>query len=101
MAVGLVVRDLDEDGGGGGGRGGPEFEMGIGGRGLAEGRACGEKAKLRLEARFEVASVGEAAGETGDSGPLAVFARLLEPAEEGADSRLGLLGAGEEGLREG
>lgn len=48
------------------------------------------------KARFEdLGSVGEPAGETGESGPLAVFARLREPAEEGAESRLGLFGPGE------
>lgn len=87
MEVGLVVRDF-----GGGGRGGPEFDVGMGGRGLAGGRAWGGNAKLRFE---DLGSVGEAPGETGDSGPLAVFALLLEPPEEGAESKFGLFGTAE------
>lgn len=87
--VGLVVRDF----GGGGGRGGPEFETGKGGRGLAGGRAGGGGRMVRF-ANFE--SVGEPRGETGESGPLAVLARRLDPADEGADSKLGFWGV--EGL---
>lgn len=49
-------------------------------------------AKVRFEG---LESVGDPAGETGESGPLAVFALLREPAEEGAESRLGLFGTGE------
>lgn len=90
--MGLVVRDFEDDGGGGG-RGGPVFDEGMGGRGLAAcGRAWGAMAKMRFKG---LGSVGEPAGETGESGPLAVLALLLEPADEGAESRLGLLGAGE------
>lgn len=82
--VGLVVRDF----GGGGGRGGPEFETGKGGRGLAGGRAGGGKGMVRF-ANF--VSVGEPRSETaGERGPLAVFARRLEPADEGADNKFGL-----------
>lgn len=94
--MGLVVCGLGGGGGGGSGRGGPEFEVGMGGRGLFGGRVCGAMAKLRFES---LELVGEPA-ETGESGPLAVLALLLEPAEEGADSRLGLFGA-VDGLRDG
>lgn len=90
--VGLFVRDF----GGGGGRGGPEFETGKGGRGLAGGRAGGGKRTARFVfVNFE--SVGEPRDETGESGPLAVFALRLEPADEGADKKFwfcGLCSAG-------
>lgn len=40
-----------------------------------------------------VSVVGEPRGETGDSGPLAVLALRLDPADEGADSKFGFGGA--------
>lgn len=86
--VGLVVRAF----GGGGGRGGPEFETGKGGRGLAGGRGGGGKRMVRLFGFANFDSVGEPRGETGESGPLAVFALRLEPADEGADKKLGFCG---------
>lgn len=92
MGVGLAVRDFE----GGGGRGGPGFEVGMGGSGFA-GRPWERSPRPRPE---DCGSVGERFGEIGDSDPLAVFALRLEPPDEGAESRFGFFGEPPE-LRDG
>lgn len=99
VGVGLVVRDLGGGGGGGGdgGRAETGLELGMDGSELVGGcgRACGAWGAARPRMREALAeSVGEWPGETGDSGPLAVFALRLGAPDECAERRLGLLGDG-------
>lgn len=59
-------------------------EAGAGGKGLVGRRGGGEMTTARFVYLLEW-SVGESAGGTGESGPLAVFALLLGPPGEEAE----------------